>query len=123
MVGLINGIRLVFLITARIRIKLLEMPNVYATSSITPNGDKKRIASAGISATAGTTVAIAAKAYPVDQAEKSPHATPNPGINIGSAMVVLCTKIPNPSISKISSSNSAKKASASSSSTEDMEPI
>ncbi len=89
MVGLINGIRLVFLITARIRIKLLEMPNVYATSSITPNGDKKRIASGGISAIVGTTVAIAAKAYPVDQAEKTPHATPNPGINIGSAMVVL----------------------------------
>ena len=34
-------------------------------------------------------VAIAAKANPVDQAENRPQATPNPGINIGSARVVL----------------------------------
>ena len=26
---------------------------------------------------------------PVDQAENNPHATPNPGINIGNAKVVL----------------------------------
>ena len=43
---------------------------------------------------------MAAKAYPVDQAEKRPHAVPNPGINIGKAIVVLCVKIPNASISK-----------------------
>ena len=66
---------------------------------------------------------IEAKANPVDQAEKSPHATPNPGINIGSAIVVLCVKIPNASISKTSSSNSAMNAFASSSLTEDIEPI
>jgi len=122
-VGLINGIRLIFLVTARIRMKLLEMPKEYAVISISPNGDKKRIESGGISAISGTVEAIAAKANPVDQAEKIPHTTPNPGINIGSAMIVLCTKIPNASMSKTRSLNSDMKASASSSLTEDMEPI
>jgi len=122
-VGLINGIRLIFLLTARMRMKLLEMPKEYAKTSISPNGDKKRIESGGISPISGIVEAIAAKANPVDQAEKIPHATPNPGINIGSAMVVLCTKIPKASISKTSSSNSDMKAFASSSLTEDMEPI
>ena len=79
--------------------KLLEMPNEYATNSIKPNGDKKRIESGGMSASSGVVEAIAAKANPVDQAEKSPHATPNPGTNIGSAIVALCGKIPNASIS------------------------
>ncbi len=32
------------------------------------------------------------KQKPVDQAEKIPHIIPNPGINIGNAMVVLCIK-------------------------------
>ncbi len=99
------------------------MPKEYAKISINPNGDKKRIESGGISAISGTVEAIAAKANPVDQAEKSPHATPNPGINIGSAMVVLCTKIPNASISKTRSLNSDMKVSASSSLTDDIEPI
>ena len=66
---------------------------------------------------------IEANANPVDQAEKNPHAIPNPGINMGNAIVVLCTNIPNPSISKTSFSNSDMKASASSSLTVDIEPI
>ncbi len=99
------------------------MPKEYAKTSINPNGDKKRIESGGISPISGIVEAIAAKANPVDQAEKIPHATPNPGINIGSAMVVLCTKIPNASISKTRSSNSDMNAAASSSLTEDIEPI
>ena len=122
-VGLINGRRLIFLLTARMRIKLLEMPKEYAKISISPNGDKKRSESGGISLISGTVEAIAAKANPVDQAEKIPHATPNPGMNIGSAMVVLCTKIPNASISKTRALNSDMKAFASSSLMEDMEPI
>jgi len=103
--------------------KLLEMPKEYAAISINPNGDKKRIESGGISAISGVIEAIEAKANPVDQAEKIPHPTPNPGINIGSAIVVLCTNIPNASISKTRSLNSSMKAFASSSLTEDIEPI
>jgi len=122
-VGLINEVRLIFLITARIRIKLLEMPKEYAVISINPNGDKKRIERGGISPISGTMVIIEAKANPVDQAEKIPHTTPNPGINIGSAMVMLCRKIPNASISKTSFSNSSMKIFASSSLTIDIEPI
>jgi len=102
--------------------KLLEIPIEYAAISIKPNGDKKRIESGGISPISGTVVIIAAKANPVDQAENNPHATPNPGINIGSAIVKLWVKIPNASISKTSSSNSDMKASASSSLTEVIEP-
>ncbi len=74
----------------------------------------KRIESGGISAISGAVRTIAAKANPVDQAEKRPHATPKPGINIGNAMVVLCRNIPNASMSKIRSSNSDMNASASS---------
>jgi len=85
----LNEERLTFLITARISMKLLEMPIEYAAISIKPNGVKKRIESGGISPTSGIVVTIAAKANPVDQAENSPHATPNPGINIGSAIVKL----------------------------------
>ncbi len=99
------------------------MPKEYAKISINPNGDRKRSERGGISPISGIVEAIAAKANPVDQAEKIPHTTPNPGINIGSAMVVLCTKIPNASISKTRFSNSDIKASASSSLTEDIEPI
>ena len=98
------------------------MPNEYAVISIRPNGEKNRIVRGGTFATSGMVVAIDANAKPVDQAEKRPHAIPNPGINMGSAMVVLCTKIPNASISKTSSSNSFMKAFASSSLTEDIEP-
>ena len=54
-----------------------------------PNGVKNNSASGGIPASCGVTDTIEANAYPVDQAEKRPHATPNPGINIGSAIVVL----------------------------------
>ncbi len=111
------------MLIARMRIKLLEIPKEYAKTSISPNGDKKRSESGGISLISGTVEAIAAKANPVDQAEKIPHATPNPGMNIGSAMVVLCTKIPKASMSKMRASNSDMKAFASSSLMEDMEPI
>jgi len=104
-VGLMSNLSLVFLMIARIRIKLLEIPKEYAKTSIKPNGDKKRIERGGISAISGTIVAIAAKANPVDQAENIPHTIPNPGINIGSAIVVLCTNIPNASISKTMSPN------------------
>lgn len=102
--------------------KLLEIPIEYAVSSINPNGDKNRIVSGGTSARIGAVVTIAAKAKPVDQAEKIPQATPNPGINIGNAIVVLCTKIPNASISNTSSSNSNMKFLASSSLTDVIEP-
>jgi len=54
-----------------------------------PNGDKKRIASGGTFANSGEIETIAEKANPVDQAENNPHATPNPGINIGSEIVEL----------------------------------
>ena len=37
----------------------------------------------------GAVVVIAANANPVDHAENNPQTTPNPGINIGSAIVVL----------------------------------
>ncbi len=73
----------------RIRIKLLDIPNEYATSSISPKGDKKRIASGGIFPSSGATVAIEAKANPVDQAENNPQTIPKPGINIGNEMAVL----------------------------------
>jgi len=111
------------LLIARMRIKLLEIPKEYAKTSISPNGDKKRSERGGISLISGTVETIAAKANPVDQAEKIPHATPNPGMNIGSAMAVLCTKIPKASMSKMRASNSDMKAFASSSLIEDMEPI
>jgi hypothetical protein len=52
------------LITALIRIKLLEIPKEYATNSINPNGDRKRIESGGISAICGAVSAIEAKANP-----------------------------------------------------------
>ena len=73
-------------------------------------------------AISGIEVTIAAKAYPVDQDENNPQKMPNPGINIGSAMVVLCTKMPNASISKTSFSNSSMNKAASSSLTVDIEP-
>ena len=73
-------------------------------------------------AISGTDVTIAANAYPVDQEENNPQKIPNPGINIGSAIVVLCTKIPNASISNTNFSNSSINKSASSSLTVDIEP-
>ena len=97
-----------------IKIKLLEIPNEYAEISISPNGVKNNIVNGEILATSGTEVAIAANAYPVDHDENNPQKIPNPGINIGSAIVVLCTKIPKASISKTSFSNSSINKSASS---------
>jgi hypothetical protein len=73
-------------------------------------------------AISGIIVAIEANAYPVDHAENNPQTIPNPGINIGNAIVVLCTKIPNPSISKTSFLNSSMNIFASSSLTVDIEP-
>ena len=93
-VGLINWDRFVFVIIALIKIKLLEMPNEYAEISINPNGDKNRIDRGEMWAISGIDVTIAANAYPVDQEENNPQKIPNPGINIGSAIVVLCTKMP-----------------------------
>ena len=122
-VGLINGIKSNFLRIALIKIKLLEIPREYATSSINPNGEKKRIESGGISPISGAVKAIDANANPVDHEANNPHATPNPGINIGRDIVKLCVNIPNASISKTSASNSAIKAAASSSVTVDNEPI
>ena len=40
-------------------------------------------------------------AIPVENAANAPHAIPNPGMNIGSASVVLCENIPIASISPI----------------------
>lgn len=82
-VGLINGIRLVFFDIALINMKLLDVAIEYAVSSMIPNGERKRIVSGGIFANSGETETIAEKANPVDHAENNPHATPNPGINIG----------------------------------------
>ena len=118
-----RGTKSVFLIIARIKIKLLETPREYATSSISPNGEKNRIVSGGMDDSSGIATTMDAKANPVDQAEKRPHATPSPGMNIGSAIVALCANIPNASMSKTSFSNSAMKISASSSLTKDIEPI
>ena len=94
----------------------------YEKISINPNGDKNKIERGEILAISGIKVTIAAKAYPVDQDENSPQKIPNPGINIGNAIVVLCTKIPNASISKTNFSNSSMNKAASSSLTVDIEP-
>ena len=51
--------------------KLLDMAIEYAVSSINPNGVSKS-ASGLTSASSGVATCIAAKANPVDQAEKSP---------------------------------------------------
>ena len=99
------------------------MPSEYAVSSINPKGEKNSMESGGISFNSGAMVAIEAKANPVDHAEKRPQTIPNPGINMGNAIVVLWVNIPNASMSKTSFSNSAKNSSASSSLTVDMEPI
>ena len=103
--------------------KLLDRPKEYATNSIKPNGDRNRIVSGGTFSNSGVIDVIAANAKPVDHAENSPHTAPNPGINIGNEIVVLCTKIPNASISKIISLNASMNMSASSSPTTDIEPI
>ena len=122
-VGLMRGTKSVFLIIARIKIKLLEIPKEYAASSISPNGEKSKIVSGGMDDSSGAATIMDAKANPVDQAEKRPHAIPSPGINMGNAIVVLCANIPNASMSETSFSNSAMKISASSSLTKDIEPI
>ena len=85
-------------------------------------GDKNKIESGEMLAISGIIVAIEANAYPVDHAENNPQTIPNPGINMGNAIVVLCTKIPNPSISKTSFLNSSMNILASSSLTVDIEP-
>ena len=122
-VGLRCLARLVFLTIAAIRIKLLDTPREYAVISINPKGVRNRMASGETPASSGVVVAIAAKANPVDHAENSPHPMPNPGINIGSTMVVLCRKMPNASMSLIRSSNSFINMAASSWLTADIEPI
>ena len=83
MVGFRNWIKLVFLDISLISMKLLDVAIEYAVSSIIPNGEKKRIVSGEIFVNSGVIETIAEKAKPVDQAENNPHATPNPGINIG----------------------------------------
>ena len=66
---------------------------------------------------------IAVNANPVDHAVYIPHATPNPGINIGRAADALLRKIPTPSIPDTKSSKSDNSASASSSLTSEIDPI
>lgn len=114
-VGFRNGIRLDFLYTTLINMKLLDVAIEYAVSSIIPNGDRKRIASGGTFANSGEIETIAEKANPVDQAENNPHITPNPGINIGNDIAELCRKIPIASISSTNFSNSDMNVVASSS--------
>ena len=88
-----------FLLTiALISRKLLDIPIEYATISITPKGERNMRASAGSFASMGLVETRALKATPVDHAAKEPHATPNPGTNIGKATDVLCSKIPIASI-------------------------
>lgn len=76
----------VFLITLMIKIQLRDMASAYAPSSIIPNGVEKIIAMGGIFTKSGSIVVDSAeKAKPVEYAEKIPHATPKPGMNIGNA--------------------------------------
>jgi hypothetical protein len=103
--------------------KLLEVAMEYAVSSIIPKGDRNRIAKGGILANSGEIETIAEKAKPVDQAENNPQITPNPGINIGNDIVVLCRKIPIASMSLTNFSNSDMNIVASSSLTIVIEPI
>ena len=103
--------------------KLLDVAIEYAVSSMIPNGDKKRIASGGIFANSGEIEIIAEKAKPVDQAENNPHATPNPGINIGNDIDELWRKIPTASMPVTNFSNSDMNVFASSSLTWDIDPI
>ena len=69
----------------------------YAPTSIKPKGVKST-ARGFTCAMSGFAVAIAENAKPVEYAENNPHTTPKPGMNIGIAIVVLCAKIPIPSI-------------------------
>jgi len=78
-----------FLTSPTIRIKLRDMAIEYAASSINPNGVAKIIAIGGIFANNGSVVERAANANPVENAEKIPQPTPNPGMNIGNAICVL----------------------------------
>ena len=74
----------------------------YAATSIKANG-VSRIASGLSELSSGVPAEIAANANPVEYAENRPQATPNPGINMGSAIIVLCVNMPGPSISEITS--------------------
>ncbi|MBS1260580.1 MAG: hypothetical protein MAG473_00912 [Thaumarchaeota archaeon] len=57
------------------------------------------------------------KAIPVENAANAPHATPNPGMNIGSERNVLWVNIPTASMSASNVSNSSKTIALSSSET------
>lgn len=108
--------------------QLRDMASAYAPSSIIPNGVEKIIAIGGIFVKSGSIVVDSAeKAKPVEYAEKIPHATPNPGMNMGNASWVLCKKICTPKfsfcISAIIFSNSSKNAFASSSGTSTVAPM
>lgn len=122
-VGLIIDFKFVLLIREYVKWQLRDKPIEYATSSIAPNGDAYKIAKGGILSNPGMPEIIAVNANPVDQAVYIPHATPNPGMNIGSAADALLRKIPKPSTSEIRSSKLDNKTSASSSLTSENEPI
>lgn len=77
-----------------IRRRLRDIATEYAAISITPNGEKKMIASGGSFARFGDDEIRALKATPVDHAAKAPHAIPKPGMNIGNATEALWPKIP-----------------------------
>ena len=62
-------------------------------------------------------------AIPVEKAANAPHAMPNPGMNIGSASVVLCENIPIASILPINVSNCSRIILLSSSETLTSAPI
>jgi hypothetical protein len=72
---------------------------------------------------AGYDIVSALKAKPVDHAANAPHTAPKPGINIGSPIIELCTKIPIASIPSIDNWNSSRNAIASSSETIISAPI
>jgi len=79
-----------------------------------PNG-VRRTAIGGISCASCELAEIAAKAYPVDHAEKRPAAGPSAGMNIGAASEALWANMPNASIPSTSSPNPSINSSASAS--------
>ena len=67
---------------------LLDIAMEYAASSIKPNG-VNRTASGLSELNSGVPAEIAANANPVEYAANSPQTAPNPGINMGKAIVAL----------------------------------
>ena len=78
----------IFFMIFSINKTLLDMAMEYAATSIKPNG-VNRTANGLSELSSGVPAEIAANANPVEYAENSPQATPNPGINMGNAIIAL----------------------------------